>query len=137
MTFFYRCMHYIVNNCRHRRLHTFVKSPSEKPQHNVQNEGGGVKGFLNNAKKTVLLVAGGFPNQPTNSPTNQQSNQLTNQQTFTAIRNQTKINFTFHLFYVIFWMVMGCSFLSEGYLNLLNLIMLVLDFILRDLEWQH
>ena len=30
-------------------------------QHNVQNEGGGIKGFLNNVQKTADLVADGTP----------------------------------------------------------------------------
>ena len=31
--------------------------------HNVQTKGGGVKGFLNNVKKTALFLSGGFPTQ--------------------------------------------------------------------------
>ena len=52
----------MVNNSRDRHLRTFVKIPSENPQHNFENEGGGVvKGFLYNVKKTALLVGQGFP----------------------------------------------------------------------------
>ena len=51
-----------VDNCRDRRLRIFLKIPSEKFTTQCSNEwGGGVKGFLNNVKKTALFLHGGFP----------------------------------------------------------------------------
>ena len=53
-------MHYFVEFCRDRRLRTF-ESRSKKLQHTCSKRGGGVKGCLNNVKKTALLVDVGFP----------------------------------------------------------------------------
>ena len=38
-----------------------MKSIKKDLLRNVQNEGGGVNGFLNNVKKTTLLVGDGTP----------------------------------------------------------------------------
>ena len=54
-----------VEFCRDRRLRAFQKIHQKNLQHNVQNEGGGVKGFFNNVQKTADLVEEGTPNPPT------------------------------------------------------------------------
>ena len=60
---YHRLTCYFVDNCWDRRLRTFVKISSEKftTYSHVQTKGGGVKGFLNNVKKTALFLHGGFP----------------------------------------------------------------------------
>ena len=41
LIFFPQIYAFFVNNCRNRDLRNFVKSPSEKPQHNVTRVGRG------------------------------------------------------------------------------------------------
>ena len=40
-----------------------LKFLQKNSPHNVQMNGGGVKGFLNNVKKTALFLYEGFPNK--------------------------------------------------------------------------